>query len=98
MIKTRKKNEPEKIKWIPFGLQGALLVGKGRALRAWVGEGLSRLAALPAPLITAVGVTLGEPQICRRLLTEWSLFWAKGKRFHLQSYFSPSVTAGDMER
>lgn len=85
---------------IPFRLQGPLLSGEGRGPRDLgpVKAVSCRLAALPAPFRAAVGDTWENHRFAGGSVAGWSLFWAKRKRFRLQSYFSPSVTAGDMKR
>lgn len=84
---------------IPSRLQGPLLFGEGRPL-AWAGCRLCPphwQPSWPVPF-TAAGDTWEKHGFARRLHHGWSLFWAKRKRFRLQSYFSPSVTTSDMKR
>ena len=85
---------------IPFCLQGPLLLGEGRPPGlGWVKALSATLAALLAgPVTAAVGDTWENHRFAGGSVARRSLFWAKRKRFRLQSYFSPSVTASDMKR
>ena len=71
-----------KSNWVPFCLQGPLLLGDGWAPRGlgWVKALSSSLAALLTP-IRAAGHRghLGEPQICRRLLGRVEFVLGKAK-------------------
>lgn len=75
---------PIKSPQIPFCLRGPLFADEGRAPRVW---------ALCSPGLAA----LGGPQICGGSFAWWSLFWAKRKRFRLQSSFFAICHAGDKE-
>ena len=84
---------------IPSHLQGPLLLGEGWPPGlGWVQALSSSWAALLAVPFMAAGDTWEKHGFAGGSITGWGLFWAKRKRFRLQSYFSPSVTASDTKR
>lgn len=86
---------------IPSHQQGPLLLGEGRPPRAWAGCRLCLPCwqpSWPVPFMVAVSDTWAKHGFAGGSVTGWSFFWAKQKRFRLQSYFSPSVTTSDMKR